>query len=415
MKPRCLSIALVWPILGFVLSAPASDPQWTRFRGPNGCGIGQAQIPITWTERDYRWRVGLPGFGFSSPVVWNDRLYLTSTNEEETRLSILSLSTADGSIVWNRPFPVKPHPKYKANCNASATPALDRDRLYIAWATPDEHVVLALDRRQGTELWRRDLGPFVAEDGFGSSPILAGDVVIVANDQDEGGKSSIVALDRATGKTCWTIPRESKKAIFSTPCLFETPGARPQVILLSRAHGVTSLDPASGVKNWELGVFEMRTTGSPLVAGGLIFGTNGGGTNGKYLVAVRPGIPENKVQPEVLYRINEAVPYVPTPVDKWPLVFMVTDRGVATCFDGPTGKIHWRQRLGGDWLSSPVRVGDRIYAIANSGEMVVLAATEKFQLLARFNLGEKSHSTPTVADGVMYLRTLSHVMALGGK
>jgi outer membrane protein assembly factor BamB len=109
------------------------------------------------------------------------------------------------------------------------------------------------------------------------------------------------------------------------------------------------------------------------------------------------------------------MPYVPTPVAKWPLVFLWSDRGVVTCIDGPSGRVHWRERVGGDYLASPIRVGDRVYCTAKSGEMIVLAAAERYQLLARFNLGEASNSTPAVADGRMYLRTLSQVMCLGGR
>lgn len=396
------------------LRSLAAEPEWVRFRGPNGCGVSDATtVPTDWSPKDHLWRVSLPGIGYSSPVIWEDRLYITSTIEEEARLIFLCLSTADGSVLWSTSVNCKPHPKYKANIDASTTPALDADRLYAAWATPDEHVVIALDRLQGKELWRRDLGPYVAEDGFGASPVLAGDVLVVANDQDEGGTSSYLGLDRATGQIRWKVERESKKASFSTPCVFQPEGARPQVILTSCAHGITSLDPASGRKNWELPVFEVRATGSPLIAGNVIFASNGVGTSGRYLVAARPGIPEQGVQVQELYRIKEAVPYVPTPVARWPLVFLWSDRGVATCIDGPTGTVHWRQRVGGEYLSSPVCVGQALYGSAKNGEMVVLAAADKYQLLARIDLGEPTNSTPAVADGVMYLRTLSHLMALG--
>jgi outer membrane protein assembly factor BamB len=292
---------------------------------------------------------------------------------------------------------------------------VDKDRVYVVWATPDEHVAMAFDQRCGTEIWRHDLGPFVSEDGFGNSPILVGDVVVLANDQDPSGTSSILALDCRTGQIRWKIDRQTKKAIFSTPCLFEPQEGKPQIILLSYAHGITSLDPATGARNWELGnVFEARVTGSPLVESGIVFASNGGGTNGKYLIAARLGVPEQGVHPEVLYKINKSVPYVVTPVAQWPLVFLWSDQGVVTCIDGPTGKVHWRERVGGAYLGSPIRIGNRIYCIANSGELVVLAAAEQFKLLARINLGEPSHSTPAVADGVMYLRTFSHVMALRG-
>lgn len=417
MKLPRWSLGLVWFVFASGLSSAADEPQWTRFRGPNGRGIAEnGAIPIRWTADDYRWRVSLPGIGYSSPVIWDDRIYITSSIEEKATLFVRCLDRSDGSLLWEQQLKTKPHAKFKANIDASATPAVDQDRLYVVWATPDEHVAVALDQRRGTELWRRDLGPFVAEDGFAASPVLAGDVIVLVNDQDAEGTSSIVALDRRTGQTRWQLPRQSKKATFSTPCLFEPPAGPAQLIVLSCAHGITSLDPARGTKNWELGdVFAMRTTGSPLVAGGMLFASNGAGTAGKYLVAVRPGHPNCDMRAEVVYRIEEAVPYVITPVAHWPLVFLWTDRGVATCIDGPTGKVHWRERIGGDYLGSPVRVGDRIYCIAKSGEMVVVRAADRYQLLARFDLGEASNSTPAVSDGVMYLRTQSHLMALEGK
>jgi outer membrane protein assembly factor BamB len=403
-------------VLAWVVSAAAAEPQWTRFRGPNGCGVGEApSIPVAWTDADYRWKAKLPGIGFSSPVVWDDRLYITSTLEEQSLLVVLCLKTTDGSVLWKQSFKVKPHAKVKSNIDAAATPAVDKDRLYLVWGTPDEHVVVALDQRHGTELWRRDLGPFVAEDGFSNSPVLAADVVVVANDQDPEGTSSLVAIDQKTGKVRWKIDRQSKKASFSTPCLFQPAGGLAQVIVTSCAHGITSLDPASGAKIWELPAFELRTTGSPLVVADTIFASNGAGTSGKYLVAARPGVPKKGVSPEILYRVKESVPYVPTPVAHWPLVFLWTDRGVVTCIDGPTGRVHWRERVGGDYLASPICLGERIYCTAKSGEMIVLAAAEKYKLLARFNLGEASNSTPAVADGRMYLRTLSQVMCLDGK
>lgn len=405
------SLALLW-----VSTTTAAEPQWTRFRGPNGSGVSEtATVPASWTEADYRWRVELPGIGFSSPVVWDDRLYLTSTIEDQATLVVLCLQAADGNVLWKREVRTKWHPKYKANCDACATPTVDEDHVYVTWATPHEHVAMALDQHDGKDVWRHDLGPFVSEDGFGSSPVLVGDVVVLANDQDPGGTSSIVALDRKTGQVRWQTDRETKKAIFSTPCVFEPADGRPQVIVLSCAHGITSLDPTNGAKNWELGdVFALRTTGSPLVTSGMVFGSNGAGTAGKYLVAARLGVPEQDVRPEVLYRIEKAAPYVVTPVAKWPLVFLWNDRGVVTCIDGPTGKVHWRERVGGDYLGSPIRVGNRIYCIANSGEIVVLAAADQFELLARIDLGEPSRSTPVPAGDVMYLRTLSHLTALEG-
>ena len=144
-----------------------------------------------------------------------------------------------------------------------------------------------------------------------------------------------------------------------------------------------------------------------------MFSRCGGGGKGKPFVAVRPGNPARGVKPEVAYDVPKPVPYVPTPVAKDGLVFLFGDQGIVKCLDVASGAERWTERLAGTYFGSPVRVDDRLYCISRDGELVVLAAAEKYQLLARINLEEPSCSTPAVAQGVMYLRTLSHVMAVG--
>jgi len=187
------------------------------------------------------------------------------------------------------------------------------------------------------------------------------------------------------------------------------------LILAGSEFGLISLDPRSGQKNWQIEVFPARVVGSPVIAAGLIFGNCGVGGGGKRLVAVRPGTPANSNQPELVYDNKKFMPYVPTPVAYGNLLFLLVDSGMAACLDAPTGKIHWQQRIGGTYFASPVRVGERIYCVSREGEMVVLAAADKHKLLGRINLEERSQSTPAVAGGVMYLRTASHLMAIGGK
>ena len=390
--------------------APAQE--WTRFRGPNGTGIAHApDLPLQWTLKDCLWRVELPGIGHSAPVIWGDRLFITS-GVEKTGVRILScLRTADGRLVWRREFPMQTYPKSPNNSYASATPALDAEHVYLTLSTPEQYLVLALKHSDGGEVWRRDLGPFDGEHGYGASPIVVDRLVILTNEQN--GPSSVVALDAASGAERWKTPRRAKKAAYSTPCLFETPGAPPQLIVTSWAHGVSSLDPQTGKPLWEQPVFTYRVVGSPLVAAGLIFASCGGGGAGKPFVVVRPGNPVQGTKPQVAYDLPKPAPYVPTPVANGGLVFLFGDQGVVKCLDAASGVERWQQRVGGSYFGSPVRVDDRLYCISREGELVVLAAADKYQLLARINLGEPSSSTPAVSKGVMYLRTLSHVMAIG--
>jgi len=410
LRPSAAVLMLQLGMMGFLPTAVGQS--WARFRGPNGSGIEEtADLPLPWTDKDYRWKVQLPGTGYSSPVVRGERVFVTSANEEDGTLFVQCLKAPSGEQLWKQTFPSTTYRMHKFNSYASSTPPADERYLYVTWATPKSYVVVALDQGQGREIWRSDLGPFVSQHGFGASAIVLADLLIVPNDQD--GASSAVALDCQTGKTRWQTPRRSQGAAFATPCVFQPDGGKPQVILSSWAHGITSLDPQSGKVNWELPVFQNRVVGSPTVAAGLIFAAAGVGGVGRQMVAVQPGDPDRGVEAKVAYNIQGSLPYVPVPVARGSLVFLWNDQGIVTCLDGPTGKVHWRQRVGGDYFGSPVRLGDRLYCIARDGKLVVLAAADKFQLLARIDLGERSHSTPALAGGVLYLRTVSHLMALG--
>jgi outer membrane protein assembly factor BamB len=372
-----------------------------------------AAIPVTWTASDYNWRVKLPGAGYSSPVIWGSRVFVSSAIEENATRILRCLRTADGNSVWERSFESRTHPKHSFNSYASSSPAVDQDHVYFAWTTPEHFFVTALKQEDGGEAWRRDLGPHVSQHGFGTSPILFDDMVILANDQD--GKSFIVALDRRSGEIRWKADRRTKKAAFSTPCLYRPEGGAAQLILTSWAHGIDSLDPYTGKQNWELGVFGYRCVGSPMLASGLIFASCGEGGVGRQMFAVRPGNPARGIEPEVAYEIKESRPYVCTPVAYGDLLFSWYDKGIVTCLHAPTGEIRWQERIGGWFFGSPVRVDDRIYCVSRQGEVAVLAASDTFKLLGRIDLDEPSHSTPAIADGVMYLRTTSHLMAIGGK
>jgi outer membrane protein assembly factor BamB len=392
----------------------AQGQNWPRFRGPNGEGIDEAaNIPAHWTADDYRWRIQLSGVGYSSPVVWGERVFVTSALEEDGRQLVHCRSAVDGHQYWRREFPASTYAKSHLNSYASPTPAVDADRLYCSWATPREYNVAALDHRTGDVLWRRDLGPFQSQHGPGASLMVVGDLVVVPNDQD--GESSVVALEAKTGRTRWTAARHRNLAGYSTPFLFQPNGAAAQLILTSRAHGITSLQPQTGNPNWELDVLDSRVVGSGVAVSGLIVAGCGGGGIGTRMVAVRPAVPDRRPKPEIAYQVPKgAIPYVPTPVTCGPLLFLWFDRGIVSCLDGASGEVHWRERVGGEFFGSPVRVADRLYCISRSGDVYVVAASEQFKLLGKVSLGERSHSTPAVAGGRMYLRTVSHLMAVGG-
>jgi outer membrane protein assembly factor BamB len=407
-----LSIVNFLTIFLFLCAPALSAQEWTRFRGPNSSGLGSANLPVRWTEKDFAWKVPLPGRGHSAPVLWGRRIFVTSGDDKTGLRHLVCLDAREGKQLWQKDFPGPVSGKHQDNSFASATPAVDERRVYVSWANAREYLVIALDH-DGKQKWRVDLGPFRSGHGFGASPIVHEDLLIVPNDQD--GDSSAIALDCATGKPRWKLPRKSKSS-FATPCIYKPQGKPAEVIFCSYEHGLTAVDPASGKINWESDIFakgHMETTiASPIVAGDFILGTCGWLGVNYETVAVRPYSGAAK-KTDTVYRMEKVAPLVPTPLVKDDLLFLWNDRGVVTCASVKTGAIFWKERVPGSYYGSPVCAAGKLYCMSREGDVVVLAAARKFQHLARNPLGEGSHSTPAIAGGTMYLRTFSHLIALG--
>ncbi len=353
----------------------------------------------------------LPGVGHSSPVLWKDRIFLTSS--EESKRHILCLSAATGKPLWTRTYPFEPYSQHDFNSFASSTPAVDANRVYVAWTGGGSLEVLALDHH-GKDAWSRKLGSFHGEHGSGTSPIVLGDRLILANDHD-GDEPFLIGLDVRTGQTSWKRPRSTGSPTnYSTPVVYRTPGRKPQVVFTSTQHGMTSLDPAAGALNWELkGILPERCVGSPVVADGLIFAASGTGGVAKEGVAVRPGTREKPS--EVVYRLRRGIPYVPTPIAVKGLLFLWSDGGIVTCVRAATGDVLWSERVEGRYFGSPVSAGGKLYAMSADGKLAIIEASEKFRLVAQIPLGEETSATPALSGGVLYLRTASHLISVGGK
>ncbi len=400
----CLLVAVV------LLSPQVCAQEWSRFRGPNGAGVGEVKgLPLRWTDKDITWKVKLPGVGHSSPIAWGPRLFVTC-GEDSGKRTLLCLNAVDGEQLWARAFPGEKHGKHADNSFATATPAADERHVYVTWGGPKEYLVVALDH-DGDIAWRVDLGPFRTGHGFGPSPIVHDDLVIVPNDQD--GAGFLVALDRGTGKVRWKLPRKSK-ATYTTPCVYQPKGMRPELIFTSYEHGVTAVDPKSGKVNWELDVFDKRhvetSISSPVVAGDLVLAMSGWLGVRQEVVAVR-----GRGKPAEAYRITRSAPLCPTPLVVGDLLFLWSDGGIVTCADVRTGETHWRERVSGSYYSSPVCTGKYVLNVSRDGEVVVLAAAKKYELLTTNRLDEGSHASPAIIAGRLYLRTFSHLYCLGGK
>jgi len=408
--------ACILGLSALVLSRSASAQEWTRFRGPNGTGMGAAaSIPAQFSPAHYNWRVALPGEGHSSPVLWGKRIFVTSAEEEKNKRHLLCLNAADGKILWTRSYDYQPYRRHGFSSAANTTPATDARRVYVLWPTPDAFLVIALTH-DGREVWRRDLGKVATQHGAGTSPVVYDGLLLFAAEPD-GGEGALFALDCETGKTRWKRDRASKDAPYSVPLIFRPRGggaAAAQVVFTSTSHGVTGLDLKTGAVVWEVtDLFRARCVGSPILVGDLIFATAGNGGGDRQAVAVRPSAGGDKA--EVAYRMPRGASYVPTPIAVGEHIFLWGDGGIVTCVKAATGETVWQERVGGNYLGSPVCAGGKLWAMNTRGELVVIEAAGVFKLVARNDLGEPSHATPAIAGGVMYLRTRSHLISLGGK
>ena len=434
LLPEWKRYCLIAVVLASVFSGQlcAGQNSWCRFRGPNGAGISGAKtIPITWTDEDYNWLVDVPGIGHSSPVIWKDRVFLTTGDPNTATRSVLCFDVSDGRELWRRDFPAEPHAQNGSSSYASSTPAVDEHGVVVSFATPEKVLVLALDLAGG-DLWERDLGPFIGPNGSGTSPIIVEDLVIMNNDQDDVrllslissgtenpaapvGESSVFALERLNGRTCWKLPRKTMLASYSTPCVRRASSGNLELILVSTAHGITGVDLVKGTVHWEIGgLFKGRCVGSPVLADDLVFASDGRGVSGDFGVAVRAEKSGERDDSTLAYEMKKAVPLVPTPLVVDGLVFFWADSGVVSCVQAASGELLWRKRVGGNYYGSPVWVDGRLYCISKNGEVVVLAASPEYELLARIPLGAGSFATPAVSNGVMYLRTHSQLLSLGG-
>nr|ABX10634.1 secreted serine/threonine protein kinase [uncultured planctomycete 3FN] len=406
---------VTWIVLATV--SPTHADEWSRFRGPNGSGVSEAtSVPVEWSAKQIRWKQTLPGVGHSSPVIWKDKLFVSSADPDAGKRFLFCFQARDGRELWRKEFPLpKKRRKHRNNSFASSSPAVDAERVYFLQQDKTGSPLTAFDHA-GKQLWTYDLGPYSHGQGPATSPIVFEDSVIVSNDHKAG--SFLLSVDRRTGKELWKIPRDGKRACFTTPCVYVVEG-RPTELIFSHCYeGISGVNPQTGRQNWMLDPFgrsPQRAVVSPFVVGDLIVAGSGAVNGGKVVVAVRPSTSDEKVTAKEVYRLDRGTPHVPTAVAYGRHLYLWSDTGIVSCFEGTTGKKVWQNRVDGTFFSSPICVNGRLYNINLDGDVFVLATGNTFQLLAQNALGEGSRATMAVGDGTLFVHTYSQLIAIGGE
>ncbi len=415
MRVFSFRISLVVLLIVGLQTAPTNAENWTRFRGSNGAGISLATtVPVSWDLDSIRWKAELPGEGHSSPVIWEDRLYVTSADLETGTRYLICLHSRTGKQHWLQEFPLVKYKKHSNNSFASSTPTVDEEFVYVLWQSPEKSSLTALTH-EGKQAWSTDLGPYKHGQGGATSPVLFEDLVVISN--DHGAGSFLAAYDRKTGNQRWKLPRQGKRACYSSPCIYQPENQSPELIFSHCFEGVTGVDPKTGQQKWMIDVFgrfPQRAVVSPFVANGLIITGSGARGGERNIVAIRPP-KDSKTKPEESFRASKTgTPHVPTPLAYQDWLFLWGDNGIVSCLELATGKTLWQKRVGGNYFASPICIDGKLYGVDWEGTVVVLKASDQFEELARNELGQPTKASPAVAGGILFVRTESHVFAIGG-
>jgi len=416
-------------VLFFFVAGLIQAENWPGWRGPSGDGVSNGKgIPTKWSSTEnIAWRIAIPGEGHSSPIVWGDKVFLTSSLTEKNRRILLCLDRLSGQTVWQRDVVQSPPETiHRLNSRASGTPATDGRQVYVTFMraegdkviapnvgserliTPGKIIVAAYDL-DGNEKWKTNVGDFVSAHGFNTCPVLFEDLVILNGDHD--GDAYLVALDRQSGRERWRTRRENKTRSYVTPIIREING-RTQMIL-SGSLCVASYDPRNGKRHWIVDGPTEQFVASVVYDGKYVFAT--GGYPERHTLAIRPGGKGNVTDTHIAWRTTRGAAYVPSPIISGRYLLMVADSGIASCFEARTGKRHWMERLPGGHSPSPVSADGLVYFVSDRGVTTIIRPSETFAVIAKNELGEPVSASPAISQGQIFLRTHRHLYCIGSK
>ena len=383
---------------------------WPCWRGPRLDGTShEKKVPLRWSgTSNVVWKTALPGAGHASPIVWDDRIFTVGAMSASQDRVLVCLDRTNGRIVWQQTVLNAPlERKHSLNSHASSTPATDGDLVYVAFLDGDKTLVAAYDFN-GRQRWLVRPGPFASVHGFCSSPILHQDKVIVNGDHD--GDSYLVALSRADGRTLWKTPRENRTRSYCAPLIRDIAG-RTQMVL-SGDKCVASYDPHNGKRWWVIDGPTEQFVASPVYSEktSLLYIT--GGFPDHHILAIKPDGSGNVTRTHIVWRTIKGVAYVPSPIIEGDYFLVVSDSGVAHCYEAATGKLAWAERMG-EHHASLVSAEGRVYFLNDNGVMNVVKPGPSFVRLAQNELGEKTFASPAISQGQIFLRGDRSLFCIG--
>lgn len=402
-----LCIACRWTCLAWwaIAVLPVQAGEWPQFRGPGGQGHAVAEgLPLTWSEnKNVRWKVPVAGLGWSSPVIQDDQVWITTATDEGRSLRAICLSRDSGSMVHDVEVFHKddPGPIHKKNSHASPTPILDGDRIFVHFG---RHGTACLNR-QGRVLWRNEELRYDHRHGPGGSPVLHDGKLIGSCDGTD--VQFVVALDAATGKIAWKTERHGRMA-YCTPLVLTVDG-RPQVVSPGGDQTI-AYDPANGQEIWRAKHEGYSVVPRPVTGHGLVYYSSSYDT--PTFFAVRLGGSGDVTDSHVAWTLKRGAPHNPSPLLIGDELYLVSDKGIATCLDARTGEQHWQERVGGNFSASPLFADGRIYLLDEDGLTTVIAPGRKFERLAQNQIEGRTLASLGVAGRALFLRSDTNLYRL---
>lgn len=410
MKKTLFALALFQLVLS-VPSQNASAENWPEFRGKDGLGHTTASnLPVKWSNTEnVTWKVPVPGEGWSSPVIWENRIFLTSAIKPENgvdndrSLRVICYDAKTGEGIWFKElfqqYNRNAFSKHDKNSYASGSPVTDGEYLYVHFG-PEGTACLNLD---GDIVWKTTDYRFDPMHGTGGSPLIVDDLLVFTCDGKE--MAAVVALDRFTGKLRWQVRRPShtyeRKFAFCTPTLIEVNGQKQ--IVSPGAYVCSTYDPKDGSEIWRVNYEGFSIVPKPMYTHDLVFISTGFG--GQKLLQISPEGKGNVTNSHVQPGNFGSVPNTPSFLVVEDRFYMVSDNGVATCLDPVSGKIIWKKRLGGNFSSSPLYGEGKVYFMNENGDCTIIQEGEKFKKLGVSSLGERTFASISVVDSAFIIRT----------
>ena len=390
---------------------------WTRFRGPNGQGVSsEKNLPVTWSaDENIVWKAEIPGNGWSSPIVYGDRVFLTTATEEGVSCRVICVNRADGKIAWDTEVHRQTTgPMRKQNSYATPTPTTDGKHVYAVFY---DGTVVAVDFA-GKVVWKNSDIEFFSLHGLGASPILTDGQLIMPFDgssreenrvgwKEPWENALVLSLDAATGKMRWTGKRGSSRVGHVTPILVND-GAQ---VISAGGDRVQGFDPQTIERVWSIHSQGEGVTPSPVVGNGLIYTSSG--FEAPTIRAIRLGGKGEVTETHIAWEQTKGVPALASPLYVAPYLYTITRDNILHCIDAATGEVVWKERLEGTYWASPVLADGRIYILSEEGVTIVLRPGDKYDEIARNKLDEQCLASMAVSRGNFYIRSATHLYRIG--